>query len=832
MKSFYLSAFLFLSVTFVFSLTDSYAQTYRLSGYVTDNADQPLEDAEIFVTDSLKTNQADLPVSIYSNTSLIGRTDNRGYYEIDSLGTGTYYVTALYIGKRSESKKIRISDRDLSLDFKLSLLQETLNEITIGDQNESSLGVSRLRPVEGSAIYDAKKNEVINFENVTANLATNNSRQIYGKIAGLNIWESDGAGVQLGLGGRGLSPNRNSNFNTRQNGYDISADALGYPESYYTPPSQALDRVEIIRGASSLQYGTQFGGVVNFVFKEGTRRKPFQLTTVQSGGANGLFTSFNSAGGTVGKMNYYAFYQYKRSDGWRPNSNLDQHTAFGSFKFEVTPEFTVQAEYTFMNYLQQQPGGLTDAQFEQDPSQSTRERNWFSVNWNLFSAIADYKFSSRTNINTRFFGLIASRDALGNLGRIDRIDFGGNRDLLRDRFRNWGNETRLLHRYSFLNNISALLVGTRFYDGFTVRREGDGSDGSDPDFNFDDPNRLDSDFDLPSKNISVFTENVFNVTNKFSITPGVRFEYIKTESDGFFREVTEDLAGNILVDDVIPEERRDERSFVFFGVGMSYKESNALELYWNFSQNYRAVNFNDIRVDIGSLEVDPDIRDERGFNVDLGARGNVSNILNYDVTLFHLSYKDRIGSILRREPDPRFNNLIERTFRFRTNVADANIYGFEGFFEVDMFKLFVDSLSPVKLSLFTNISFISAEYTNSDENGIEGNEVELVPPVNFKTGLNFGKGNFESSYQFTYVSEHFSDATNARRTPTAIEGIIPSYHVMDVSFKYSLGRYSLETGVNNLTDNKFFTRRATGYPGPGIIPAEARSFYLTVGARF
>jgi Fe(3+) dicitrate transport protein len=34
--------------------------------------------------------------------------------------------------------------------------------------------------------------------------------------------------VQLGLGGRGLSPNRNSNFNTRQNGYDTAAaDALG-----------------------------------------------------------------------------------------------------------------------------------------------------------------------------------------------------------------------------------------------------------------------------------------------------------------------------------------------------------------------------------------------------------------------------------------------------------------------------------------------------------------------------------------------------------------------------------------------------------------------------
>jgi Fe(3+) dicitrate transport protein len=77
---------------------------------------------------------------------------------------------------------------------------------------------------------------------INANLAANNSRQIFAKVAGLNVWESDGGGVQLGIGARGLSPNRTAEFNTRQNGYDISADALGYPEAYYTPPAEALQK--------------------------------------------------------------------------------------------------------------------------------------------------------------------------------------------------------------------------------------------------------------------------------------------------------------------------------------------------------------------------------------------------------------------------------------------------------------------------------------------------------------------------------------------------------------------------------------------------------------
>ena len=106
-----------------------------------------------------------------------------------------------------------------------------------------------------------------------ANLASNNSRQIYSQIAGLNIFQNDDAGLQIHIGGRGLDPNRTSNFNTRQNGYDMSADVLGYPESYYSPPAEALEEIQIVRGAASLQYGTQFGGLVNFIIKKPVKNK-------------------------------------------------------------------------------------------------------------------------------------------------------------------------------------------------------------------------------------------------------------------------------------------------------------------------------------------------------------------------------------------------------------------------------------------------------------------------------------------------------------------------------------------------------------------------------
>ena len=231
-------------------------------------------------------------------------SDKKGYYELTDLKAGKHELIFFAEGYTTVNKEIELSESDYIFDLSLDSLGITLEAIEVEAATRQQYGIRRLRNVEGMAIYAAKKTEVINLQNVVANLVTNNARQIYKGIAGLNIWENDGAGLQLSIGARGLDPNRTSNFNNRQNGYDISADALGYPESYYTPPSQALSRIEVVRGAASLQYGTQFGGLLNFIFKKGPRNKAFEFNTENTVGSFGLLSSFNSVGGTKGKLNY------------------------------------------------------------------------------------------------------------------------------------------------------------------------------------------------------------------------------------------------------------------------------------------------------------------------------------------------------------------------------------------------------------------------------------------------------------------------------------------------------------------------------------------------
>lgn len=724
----------------------------------------------------------------------------------------------------------------ITIIFTLSFVYATAQQFAVLDSVKvksarQSFGIIRLNDVDGMGIYAGKKSEVIVLKDMTANKATNNARQIYGKIPGLNILESDGgAGLQLSIGGRGLDPNRTSNFNTRQNGYDISADALGYPESYYTPPAEAVERIEIVRGAASLEYGTQFGGMLNFRMNSGVDSQKVQLISRLTGGSWNFLNSSTSIGGTVSKLNYYTFYQHKQGDGWRPDSHFNDNTVYVSAVLKATSKLSITAQYTYMTYIEQQPGGLSDDMFEHNPDTATKTRNWFKVNWNLGAVLIDYTINSHLKFNSRFFGLIADRSALGVINTvIDPYPDGGPRQYRTDSYQNFGNESRLLYTYTLNKNPCVLLTGVRYYNGYTDRQIGAGnygSGGAKGDFAFSPVSKYDSlsysQYKFPSHNIAFFTENIFRINSKLSIIPGVRFENIVTEANGFYNNVSASQDQTVVYSDsLINEHKISNRSFVIGGISISYTKNAATQFYANISQNYRGINFNDISIVNSNYLVDPNLKDETGYSADMGMRGHVSDILNYDVSIFTIHYDDRIGVI----PLSSAGNKL-----YTTNISESRNLGLESFAEVDIWKLIKGSDAKMKIALFANLSYTDARYVHSQNSAVENKQVELVPPVIFKTGITFQKNRLAATLQYSYTAQQFGDATNAT-TPSGngIYGLIPAYYVMDFTADYRLSRlFMLSGSINNITNNSYFTRRADSYPGPGIIPADPRAFYLTL----
>ena len=769
-------------------------------------------------------------VQIYdSNGGLLSTTNIKGDFD---FFTDQKKISLIFYVENYQLKELSVEiDNPTILNIILNSFSEELTEIQIKSRKAKVFELSRLKDVVGTAIYAGKKTEVVLVNQSLANLASNNARQIYSQISGLNIFQNDDAGLQLNIGGRGLDPNRTSNFNTRQNGYDISADVLGYPESYYTPPSESLEEIQIVRGAASLQYGTQFGGLVNFITKSPKPNTTLEVISRNTLGSFGLYTNFTSVSGTKNKLSYYGYVNYKKGDGFRPNSDFDSKNAFIHLGYEPNKKDKISLEFTYLDYLAQQAGGLSDQMFNYNPFQSNRSRNWFKVDWLLYNFKWAHQFSNESNLTFNFFGLNASRKSIGFRDRrVDLPDSGQARELLVGDFNNFGFETRYLSKYKVFGKKATYLIGTKFYKANNAETQGPGSDDSDANFNsailqFPDY-RIQGDFKNPNLNLALFGENIFYLSDRLSITPGVRFEYIKTDSQGLSRITNFDAAGNPInnQDKVIDEVK--ERSFILFGIGASYKPSNFVEFYGNISQNYRSITFSDVNIVNPSNAVDSSIGDENGYTIDIGARGNLNNWLSYDVGVFGLYYKDRIGFLFTTIPP--VNNLGQ----LRTNIGDARIIGLESVLDFNLKKI-LDFNSDFSFNYFLNTSFIDSEYTRVIQNGIKGNKVEFVPDINLKTGFRFGYKNFTSSIQYTYLSDQFSDASNS--PPGDVSGIIgtiPSYDILDISASYRYKFIKVETGINNLLDNSYFTRRATGYPGPGIIPSIPRNWYVTVEFKF
>ncbi len=738
--------------------------------------------------------------------------------------------------------------------FELQHLAEELNEVIINQRSNKIFGIKNLKDVEGTAIYAGKKTEVVLIEQQVANKATGNPRQAFAQVAGLNIYETENAGLQLNIGGRGLDPNRSANFNTRQNGYDISADVLGYPESYYSPSFETIEEIQIVRGAASLQYGTQFGGLINFKLKKPNPTKGFEWISRLGSGSFGILNIFNSVSGTKGKTSYYAYHQYKEGDGFRDNSSFDSNNFYALISHQFNENTKLTLETTYLKYLAQQAGGLDDdAFFNEDPFLSIRTRNFFGVEWLLSNIKLEHDFNSTTKGSLNIFSLNAERNALGFRNRRPSTedDLSRPRELIVDEFNNWGAEAKLLKEYTILGKEVIGLIGAKYYQSDNESRQGVGSNGTDSNFRFRNDEFFEtvefpqSDFDFPNLNLSLFGENIFRVSDNFSVTPGFRLEYIKTEALGDLVDTSFSGNGAMLNEvEVTPVDRVNERSFLLFGLGLSYKPTNSLEVFANFSQNFRSVTFNDIQIDNPSLLVDPNIQDETGYTFDIGFRGTISNIFRYDANVFALLYDNRIGEQLisinntNREDFRGFGPNIDRRSGpviLRGNTGKAQIFGLESLTTVNLSNWLFPKNKNFHWQHFFNLAIINSEYIEGffSNSEISGNEVEYVPDINLKAGVELGYKNFKSSLQLTHVGNQFSESTNVSLADaTGVIGEIPAYTVFDFSLEYTHKKWKLETGVNNVFDETYFTQRATGYPGPGIIPSSPRNLYAVLQFTF
>jgi len=699
-----------------------------------------------------------------------------------------------------------------------------LNEVRIIHYKAMN-GVGRMNDYADQIIYAGKKTEVLQIDSLDANKAINNTRQIIGRIPGVNIIETESGGFTAnGIAFRGLNPYQSIETNTRQNGYNVSADIFGYNEAYYLPPMEAVKTIQFVRGASCLQFGPQIGGMINYVLKDAPK-KSFEFTSSQTGGSYGMFNSYNSIGGTLKKFKYFGFLQYRHMDGWRANSNQTQVSGFAKLQYDFSSKFSASVEYTMLRNLIHMPGGLTDSMFVANPKQSGRSRNWLTSPWNIISASLKYKFNENTSVSLKSTYLFSQRNLVwrneeGWPDVKDTITSNKNyvpREVEREYFKSISNELRFLTNYKFFSNKNTLSFGMRHAYSNLKRQEGaDGSAGS----NYDLKTYSDYPVNLSfyTTNIAPFVENTFNMGKHFSITPGVRFEYLSTTANGYTENQGSDSNVNPFL---YSKNLTHTRTFLMSGLGLQYKICENNSFYANYSQSYKPVTYSDLTPFGTVAKVDQNLKDAYADNADIGFRGMLKNILNFDISVFYINYKNRIGYVLKTQDT--------LTYLLRTNTGSSEHKGAEAYVELNLSNWLFSSCKIGKISLYNSFAYVDARYISGD---YAANRVEYAPKYINRSGLNYSLKGFSINAQYSYQSDAFGDAANTVFSHDALVGKISSYSIIDVSASYKYKKYQLKAGVNNVRDKKYFTLRTPEYPGPGIIPSTGRMVYVGVSGTF
>ena len=423
-----------------------------------------------------------------------------------------------------------------------SLRFQSLDSILIIANQQRSQMLS-LPPVKGTYIYSGRKTEVLHLSGMDANKVDNNPRQLFAKIPGVYVYENDGTGNQVNIATRGLTAHRSWEMNVRHNDVMTNSDLYGYPASHFNAPTESIERIEIVRGSGALQYGGQFGGMVNYITKEADSTRKLAFESSNAAGSYGLFSTFNSIGGKIKKFSYYSYLNYRQSNGYRKNSDYHYLATHAHFQYAFSSRLKIRMEYNFMEYVNHLNGGLTDLQFSENPRQSTRSRNYYSPAIHLPSLHLNYNLNDRTSLNFISSAVLGSRNsvqfiALSTVADTINAATGSYnpRQVDKDRYNSYANEIRVRHQYKWLTRNHTIVGGIRYINNNLIRKQmGKGSTGSDFDLRLTDP-VWGRDLGFRTRNISLFAENLLQVTQRLAITTGLRYENGITTMNGTIQQ--------------------------------------------------------------------------------------------------------------------------------------------------------------------------------------------------------------------------------------------------------------------------------------------------------
>jgi len=733
-------------------------------------------------------------------------TNQQGYFQFNQVPQAEYLLKA-------EAEGFSASEQPLSVrktgaePVTLVLQPRDIAESVVITSSHLTVNSDEVARIPGSI-------EIVD-QYTLENSRPQTSTEVLRKISGLNVRDEEGFGLRPNIGIRGLNPTRSTKVLLLEDGIPLTYAPYGDNASYYHPPVDRFESVEVLKGSGQILYGPQtIGGVVNYI----TRTPPATRTgfVMLTGGSHDYLNGHANYGDTFG--NSGVLFEFTRKQGKGARENI--RSGLNDFNFKSVTAFSPQQAVTLkFNYYGEDSNvtysGLREDEFRANPRQNPFRNDFFYGDRYGASLTHAYVFNPDVILTTNVYGAYFRRhwwrqssnsnerpnDAsdpqcagmanlnttCGNQGRLRRYLFGGVEPRLR---------------------VNSRWFGTRVETDLGFR------------FHAEDQERRQENGDRPSSRGGLLVENNHRqnhaysgffqtrvMLGDFALTPGLRLEHVKYQRTNRLSAVE----GKTQVTQLIP------------GLGISYTKPR-VTFFAGVHRGFAPPRTEDIINNNtgGSIDLDPEL----SWNYEVGVRTRLHPAIRLDATFFRMDYENQIVPA-------SLAGGVGSTF---TNGGETLHQGFElstGFdtapFLQRRFNFYLrGAYTYLPTAEFKGQRFSSVPgFTTTS---VSGNRLPYAPKKLLNGSVGYAHtGGLDTFLEAVYVGSQFAEDLNFINplNTSGQTGLIPSYTIFNATVNYRVERLhsTLFVTVKNLFDRLYVADRARG-----LIPGPSRA--IQTGVKF
>ena len=631
------------------------------------------------------------------------------------------------------------------------------------------------------------------------------------KVPGLNLKDEEGFGLRPNIGVRGLNPTRSTKVLLLEDGIPLAYAPYGDNASYYHPPIDRFERIEVLKGAGQIMFGPHTAGaVINYITPLPPNAREGSVALAAGN------RDYLNAHVRYGQSNMLLDYTRKQGDGARDNtsSRLNDLNFKSVMDLGNSQALTLRANY-YTEDSNVTYSGITDAEYRNFGARYNPFKNdFFDAERFGVSATHEIAFSENAWLTTNLYGARFSRDwwrqqsstSDGQCGAaftsarlagtaVNSDSCNSTQGRLR-KYYTWGIEPRLRINHSAFGVASELDAGVRAHFETQDRRQ---VNGTSP---LARTGTLTEDNDRNTDAYSAFAQNRFLV-GKWTVTPGVRVEYIENER-------TNNLTG---------ASGSDSLTAVIPGLGATYNPITNLTFFSGVHKGFTPPRNEDLITGSGTSV---DLDSEESVNFELGIRANLRAGASVQTTYFRNDFSNQVlvGSIAGA------NTTLATGKTLYQGVELSGRLDFAPLFEISPDVYLLGALTWLPTAEIKS-RFVEVVSGTPVAGANEGNRLPYAPKSQATVTLGYiAPAGWDAQLETVYVSEQFSNFAN---TPTAAAngngqiGIIESYTIFNVAFNYYLKqrKLSMFAAVKNLADKTYIVDRTRGIlPGsPRLIQA-------------